>query len=110
MVNVKKALKSAWIDVFLIFLFTLLLAGCADIPLPSWLTGEPDESILKRPSAVGEPPSAVRDEDFPYLSSVPPKPDSFSTARERRDYIKKMKQDKAKAEEAKKRLENILPP
>jgi hypothetical protein len=102
MVNAKSALKSACFPVFLVL---LLLTGCADTPFPSWLTGEPSESVLSAPRVVGTPPS-VKDSSFPNLATVPSKPKDFSTTAKRNENIEEMTSDRFKAQAAKARLEN----
>ena len=106
--------KSAPILTIISVLSLLLLTGCAETKWPSWLTGEPDDSVLNAPRVVGAPPS-LHDTSWPNLASVPEKPKDFSTSAARRAHIKQLNTDKTEAQEAKDRLENepmpsTLPP
>lgn len=95
---------------FILALFLLVLSGCADAPWPSWLTGEPDESILNAPRVV-ETPSKTGEREWPNLANVPQKPVDYSTEPKRRRLIKKLTAQKRKAEEIKKRAdETPMPP
>jgi hypothetical protein len=105
MVNRNFALKSACFSGFLAILCLLLLAGCADTTWPSWLTGEPDESVLNTPRVVGTPPS-LHDKSFPNLATVPNKPDDFSPLSERQEKIRKMTSDREQSQAIRKRIES----
>ncbi len=94
----------------ILVLFLLVLGGCADTPWPSWLTGEPDESVLNAPRVVETPP-ATGERDWPNLASVPEKPDNYSSEARRRKLIKKLTAQRRKAEEIKERAdETPMPP
>jgi hypothetical protein len=109
MVNRNFALKSACFSCLVAILCLLLLAGCADTPWPSWLTGEPGENVLNAPRVVGTPPS-LHDKSFPNLATVPNKPDDFSTIAERREKIRKMTADREQAQTIRERIESEPPP
>jgi len=86
------------------------LAGCADTAWPTWLTGEPDETILHAPRVVGTP-SGRNDETWPNLGNVPSKPKDFSVETERQKQIRKLEKARAEAEAIKERVDQTpMPP
>jgi hypothetical protein len=90
--------KSALFYACLAFLGFGLLSGCADTKWPTWLTGEPDESVLNAPRPVGKPENK-NDESYPLLSSVPEKPKDFSTIPQREKEISRLSREKAEADQ-----------
>ena len=98
--------KSSTILTIMILLGSLLLTSCADTRWPTWLTGEPDESVLNAPRVVGKPSGAL-DKTYPNLASVPEKPKDFSTTSERKELISTLKQDKTEAQDVRERLEAL---
>lgn len=80
-----------------------LLTACADVPLPSWLTGEPPANVLNAPRVVGTPPSQ-NVKGWPNLSTVPDKPQDFTPSGDRREVIEEMSKDKGEAETIRERL------
>jgi hypothetical protein len=80
-----------------ILLIPCVLAGCADSKWPTWITGEPDESVLNAPRAVAAPEGQTVP-GWPRLASVPGRPKPFSTSGERRKTVERMTGEKTEAE------------
>ncbi len=95
--------KSAEIRTSLMIFCLMALTGCADSKWVSWLTGEPGDSVLNVPQAVGAPPSQ-NETGWPNLASVPPKPKDFSTPAFRRTTIRQMNAAKTEAEAIRQRV------
>ncbi len=105
----KQLTKAANLLTILAILPILLLTSCADMALPTWLTGEPDEAVLNAPRIVGRPPGA-NDKTYPNLAAVPERPKDFSTAASRKKTIQEMQNDKTEAEDIRERLEAVPAP
>lgn len=103
----KRWLKSAnFVVVALICL--LVLSGCADTAWPTWITGEPDDSVLNAPRIVGKPES-LNDNTWPNLANIPPKPNDVTTPDEGKKQIQQMNADKAEAYKIRKSLATSPP-
>jgi hypothetical protein len=105
----KRPSKSAPILTIISVFCLLLQAGCAQTKWPTWLTGEPDDSVLNAPRIVGTPPSH-NDPTWPNLGSVPDKPKDFSTYADRKQKIDQMEADKVEAEKERQRIESMPMP
>jgi hypothetical protein len=99
-------LKSANLLTIIALLVPLLLSGCADTQWPSWLTGEPDASVVNAPRAVGVPPSQ-HDTSYPNLATVPSRPTDFSSKADRQEMISIMEEDKEEAQRIKEKLDTL---
>ncbi len=101
----KPLTKAAKTLTILFVLPILLLTSCADAAWPTWLTGEPDASVLNAPRIVGRP-SGNDDMSYPNLASVPQKPDVFTDKDTRRRYVDEMLADREEADAVKERIES----
>ena len=81
----------------------LSLASCADTKWPTWVTGEPDESVTNAPRLVGTAPSHDL-KKWRNLADVPAKPTDFSTVEARGTIIHDMTDDKNEAEALRQRV------
>lgn len=87
----------------------LSLAGCADTPWPSWLTGEPDEAVLSSPRAVKRAAKA-EEKPWPVLGDVPTAKPVFSPTADLAREAEDMQSDKLKARAEMERLRNVQMP
>jgi len=89
--------------------FALLctLASCADTPWPTWLTGEPDPSVLDGPRPVARPAANASDAAWPVLGNVPPRPKDFSPTKDRDAKIDHLARAKADADLSKERVTSL---
>ncbi|MDD3288079.1 MAG: hypothetical protein PHX43_03620 [Alphaproteobacteria bacterium] len=94
--------------VLLLGTITLALTSCADTKWPTFLTGEPDDSVLLAPRVVGEPPSRYG-EDWPLLGNVPDAPKDFTSQKDWKKIKKKLKTSKKKSLAAKRRIDATAP-
>lgn len=90
----------------ILFLAVIPLSACADVRGPTWLTGEPDETVLNAPRVVGVPSGASKKE-WPSLSDVPNEKPVFSMQKDRDEHAVEMKSDLLKAKAEMERLRNI---
>ncbi|HAX91635.1 MAG TPA: hypothetical protein DCY07_05430 [Rhodospirillaceae bacterium] len=88
------------------FCAVFLLAACADVRGPQWLTGEPDDSVLNAPRVVGSP-SGLKDPSWPNLADVPETKPKFSTEAERAEKSTDLASDNMKAKAEMERIRNI---
>lgn len=82
------------------------LGGCADTRWPSWLTGEPDASVLNAPRAVAAPEN-LSERPWPNLADVPDVKPTFSAPAQRTEEIEALASDKLKAQAEMERLRNV---
>lgn len=88
------------------FLSLCFLSGCADVPVPSWLTGEPDADVLTSPRVVSVP-AKTTDRVWPNLADVPDTKPVFTTDAVRTGRAEDMNSDRLKAQVQMERLRNI---
>lgn len=89
---------------FLALFGLTLLAGCAETKFPTWLTGEPADSVINAPRIVRVAPSrAVA--GWPNLAEVPEKPKDFSPSGESQKQMKRMQDDKAESETLRQKIQ-----
>lgn len=86
-----------------------VLPGCANVPLPDVVfddgpaTATPEQVASKDPQAVLTGARPVRRADprvdgYPHLSTVPPRPDEFSTPVERQALLDRLTADRGEGE------------
>jgi hypothetical protein len=87
----------------------LSMTGCADTKWPTWITGEPGESVLNNPErVVGSPPVAPKDK-WPNLGDMPDKPQNFVPKKEWDSVEEQLNSDKIDADIAKSRMGATAP-
>jgi hypothetical protein len=83
----------------------LLLSGCADTPWPTWITGEPPQSVIEDTSKRSPiiPRAKGAEKTWPNLATVPPRPTGYTPLGARQETIKDLSADqKAAADELQK--------
>lgn len=93
-------------NVVILFLSLVVLAGCAETRWPSWLTGEPDESVLAAPRAVTRSPGPEATE-WPTLGSVPTKKPVFSSQTQLKKETEELASERLKAQSEMERIRNV---
>lgn len=88
------------------FLLSVTVAACADTKFPSWMTGEPDESVLSAPRVVVAPKNPG-DKAWPNLAEVPNQKPKFSSVADRESKINALNSENAKALAEMERIRNI---
>lgn len=80
----------------LLIMITLLIAltACADVPVPSWMTGEPEDSVVTNARIIGEPSGRI-DKTWPNLADVPVKPADLITLDAAHEDMKTLANDRA---------------
>lgn len=91
-----------------VMVFLLSLSACADTKWPTWITGEPDDSVINAPRIVRDAPSQD-EQTWPSLASVPPRPKDFSTTNFRKNEVMKMQDDTIDANRIKQEVEGNNP-
>lgn len=90
----------------LFFLPLCLLSSCADVPAPSWLTGEPGKEVLNAPRVVSSPQKGLN-KTWPNLADVPEKKPVFTDEEIRTGRAEAMESDRLKAQAEMERLRNV---
>ena len=90
----------------LFFLPLCLLAACADVPVPSWITGEAPREVLQAPRVVSVPTDAMR-KDWPNLADVPDEKPVFTSEAIRLRQSEAMNSDRLKGQAEWERLRNV---
>lgn len=104
--NSKASTKSR---IALVGLFFFLLSGCADTKWPTWISGEPSESVLRAPRAVTRP-AKQKDKAWPRLGDVPTNKPDFSDPLDMRDEEEALQSDRFKGQAAEEQLRNVSLP
>ena len=102
----KSAINRTRTILFLFFCVTL--SACADVRGPTWLTGEPDESVINAPRVVMSPKNTAT-RGWPNLSEVPETKPNFSDPAYRAEETTDLKSDNLKAQAEMERIRNIRP-
>jgi hypothetical protein len=104
----KRKVKSALNRTGLVFFCaSFLLSGCADSKGPTWLTGEPDDAILKAEPRVVGTPDGLKKQGWPNLADMPDKRPKFSKMRDRETDAADLNSDRLKAQAEMERIRNI---
>ncbi len=90
-------------------LFFLLLAGCAETPWPTWISGEPGAEVLQAPRAVKRAEN-TQGKPWPALGDAPSEKPVFSKTNEMEEEADVLHSDRLKAEAAKERIESLSMP
>lgn len=101
--NTKSASKRTSLPFCALF---FLLTGCADTPWPTWITGEPESSVINAPRAVARP-TKDKEAAWPLLGDVPQGKPQFSKPSTLVDEAEALHSDKLKAQAEGERLRRI---
>lgn len=104
--NMKTNQKAASIrKAALLFLCIFFFSGCADVKGPQWLTGEPEEDVLKAPSVIERPNEKEKSTAWPSVGDAPQRPRKTYTAEDRQKVMDGMEADSKAAMTVGERLE-----
>ena len=90
----------------MLFALCCILSACADVKVPTWLTGEPDDSIYAAPRVVSAP-SPQKREGWPNLADVPEKKPVFTKQELRTDRTEELNSQRLQGQAEMERLRNI---